>query len=414
MLRTLTPTRPRIAELMIFSIEHSEAISEITLTIKESLSNPKTPLSKKIARLYALSDVLYNCTVKGMNAVGYRKGFKIHLPGIFQEIHFAYQTECDRGGGVGSSGAECFKERVLACCRVWDEWGVYPSEFLIRLQNIFLGLLSANSRVSFIDLFLYNFSGVLTKFWLKPQEEEEKILSLPDDEDDSPPHSPSSRRSPSSHRRKSPPRAQLPPKSALNLVRALQSLPEDEDLDGVPLNEDLSPKIPTQPAPQPIKMQFLPSKWETIDPEEVAAGAVTTTSKWDLFEEKDKEKEVGIVDYDEEEEDVDGEPMVESPQQNPEDERRLLREVELKVVAYEDELVENSGRVGGDVGEMVEEYRKRLLNQLVSGGASSEEVSQRREEKSDERLGRRRRRSSRRDDEEEEDDQETRFLINSL
>lgn len=120
------------------------------------------------------------------------------------------------------------------------------------------------------------------------------------------------------------------------------------------------------------------------------------------------------MDYDEEEEDVDGEPMVESPQQNPEDERRLLREVELKVVAYEDELVENSGRVGGDVGEMVEEYRKRLLNQLVSGGASSEEVSQRREEKSDERLGRRRRRSSRRDDEEEEDDQETRFLINSL
>lgn len=65
---------------------------------------------------------------------------------------------------MGSSGAECFKERVLACCRVWDEWGVYPSEFLIRLQNIFLGLLSANSRVSFIDLFLYNFSGVLTKF----------------------------------------------------------------------------------------------------------------------------------------------------------------------------------------------------------------------------------------------------------
>jgi U2-associated protein SR140 len=145
MLRNITPGRNKISEIMIFSIEHSEAIQEISECLKESLSNPKTTMQKKISRLYVISDVLYNCTVKGMNAVGYRKGFKVHLPSIFQEIHYAYQTACSEG--VGSS-ADCFKERVMACCRAWDDWGIYPSEFLIRLQNIFLGLLSANSRVS--------------------------------------------------------------------------------------------------------------------------------------------------------------------------------------------------------------------------------------------------------------------------
>ncbi len=146
MLRSITPERYKIAEIMIFSIEHSEAIQEICQCIKESLSNPKTSLQKKISRLFVISDVLYNCTAKGMNAIGYRKGFKVHLPSIFQEIHYAYQTGCSGGG----ASADCFKERVMGCCRAWDDWGIYPSEFLIRLQNIFLGLLSANSRVRYL------------------------------------------------------------------------------------------------------------------------------------------------------------------------------------------------------------------------------------------------------------------------
>jgi len=146
MLRKINPERHKIAEVMIFSIEHAEASDEICQCIKESLSNPKTELTKKLARLYVISDVLHNCTTKGMNAVSYRKSFKAHLPSIFQEIHYAYQTACSEGVG---SMAEAFKQRVMACFRAWDEWGLYPSEFLIRLQNIFLGLLTANSRVRY-------------------------------------------------------------------------------------------------------------------------------------------------------------------------------------------------------------------------------------------------------------------------
>ena len=36
--------------------------------------------------------------------------------------------------------AEAFKQRVMHCFRAWEDWAIYPQEFLIQLQNIFLGL----------------------------------------------------------------------------------------------------------------------------------------------------------------------------------------------------------------------------------------------------------------------------------
>merc|ERR1740129_1713087 len=38
--------------------------------------------------------------------------------------------------------AEAFKQRVVACFRAWEDWALYPMDFLIKLQNIFLGLVS--------------------------------------------------------------------------------------------------------------------------------------------------------------------------------------------------------------------------------------------------------------------------------
>lgn len=73
MLRGISPEKYKIAEVMIFCIEHAESADEICLCIKESLCNIKTALTKKIGRLYLISDILHNCTVKGMNAFAYRK-----------------------------------------------------------------------------------------------------------------------------------------------------------------------------------------------------------------------------------------------------------------------------------------------------------------------------------------------------
>jgi U2-associated protein SR140 len=322
-----------------------------------------------------------------MNAFGYRKCFKGHLPTIFQELHFGYQIACSEG--VGST-AESFKQRIMACFRAWEDWTIYPNDFLIRLQNIFLGLLTVNSREEEAKIF----EG------LEEEEDEDVILRK---------------------RRKSPPRAQMPPRSALNLIRSMQSIDPNagrEDLDGVPMDEgdidgepdsvepNQTPSGPdsgTAPAVEnKPKGGFIPSKWETIDPEEVKAGAVTTTSKWDLFEEnstnssgnsKDEKTAAknnnsglgGLVDYDGEE-DLDGVPMdddEESPQgsgnpymgkvgveiyedESTEERRLKLREVENKVLTYQDELESGRRRMrhGESVAQLVQEYREKLLRKV--------------------------------------------------
>lgn len=73
LLRHLTPERSKIADAMIFCIEHADAADEICECIADSLSNPDTLIHKKIARIYLVSDVLHNCTVKVQNASFFRK-----------------------------------------------------------------------------------------------------------------------------------------------------------------------------------------------------------------------------------------------------------------------------------------------------------------------------------------------------
>lgn len=72
-MRHITPERSRIGDAMIFCIEHADAADEICECIAESLSNPDTLVSKKVARLYLISDLLHNCTVKVSNASFFRK-----------------------------------------------------------------------------------------------------------------------------------------------------------------------------------------------------------------------------------------------------------------------------------------------------------------------------------------------------
>lgn len=73
LIRHLTPERIKIADAMIFCIEHADAADEICECIAESLMNPETAIHKKIARIYLVSDILHNCTVKVQNASFFRK-----------------------------------------------------------------------------------------------------------------------------------------------------------------------------------------------------------------------------------------------------------------------------------------------------------------------------------------------------
>ncbi|MGH0119834.1 UNVERIFIED_CONTAM: hypothetical protein FKN15_043267 [Acipenser sinensis] len=135
-LRGLTPRKNDIGEAMVFCLNHAEAAEEIVECIAESLSILKTPLPKKIARLYLVSDVLYNSSAKVANASYYRKYFESKLCQIFSDLNATYRSI------QGHLQSEHFKQRVMSCFRAWEDWTVYPEPFLIKLQNIFLGLVN--------------------------------------------------------------------------------------------------------------------------------------------------------------------------------------------------------------------------------------------------------------------------------
>lgn len=61
------------------------------------------------------------------------------------------------------------QQRVMSCFRAWEDWAVYPDPFLIKLQNIFLGLVSLDPEketeelvpeVSLVEIIIHRLSVV--------------------------------------------------------------------------------------------------------------------------------------------------------------------------------------------------------------------------------------------------------------
>ncbi|XP_076454381.1 U2 snRNP-associated SURP motif-containing protein-like [Babylonia areolata] len=354
MLRSLTPERTKVGEVMIWCLDHAEAAEEIVECISEALSILQTPLPKKIARLYLVSDILYNSSAKVPNASFFRKCFQMKLKDIFKDVNETYN------GIEGRLKAEQFKQRVMACFRAWEDWAIYPLDFLINLQNIFLGLVPSKQAAKEAE---------------SPEEEQAKspeaafLDGTPiEDLDGAPLEAP-------------PPPPPPPPPVEVKPPPAEDLDGEDlgEDLDGMPLNQEAKPEEP-KPVPVPLPT-FTRSKWETVDEAELEAQAMTT-SKWDTLEqESDGEKDNGVQGVDE---DIDGAPMEEAApaapaasessesedggtsqrQEMTEERRAKLREIEMKVVKYQDDIEtgRRSRKSQMSIAEQVAHYRKKLLN----------------------------------------------------
>ena len=125
----------------VWCIEHAEAGEEIVECLAESLGILQTPIAKKVARLYLISDVLHNCSVKGPTNVSfYRLGFQTKFPEIFADLRDYHKSIDSR------MKAESFKQRVMSCFKAWEDWALYPQMELIKYQNIFLGLVVDDSN----------------------------------------------------------------------------------------------------------------------------------------------------------------------------------------------------------------------------------------------------------------------------
>ncbi|XP_016947312.1 U2 snRNP-associated SURP motif-containing protein [Drosophila biarmipes] len=338
LIRQLTPERTRIGDAMVFCIEHADAADEICECIAESLSNLSTLPSKKIARLYLISDILHNCTVKVANASFFRKSVEKQLLDIFENLHNYYQNFESR------LKAEGFKTRVCNVIRAWEDWTIYPKEFMAQLTAKFLGK-TYTMPVS---------SSPKAEETRSEEALDEDIDGAPlsgeekDDEDlDGVPLDGAALLK-SALKRAIPdvdaatPKRETPRKD--EYLDEIDGVPFDEDLDGVPLEKDSKPtsKMPG----------FIPSKWETVDPQQVEAQAITT-SKWDTLDPPDPPKFFSSGDESDDD----------NPQKFSDEKRQKLRDIELKAIQYQDELESGKRRIepGWTVAEQVEYFRKRLL-----------------------------------------------------
>ena len=191
-------------------------------------------------------------------------------------------------------------------------------------------------------------------------------------------------------------------------MRNKEARSEYSDLDGAPLDASKSNKRGSFSASKPANSQrnlpagFVPSKWETVDQKTVESQAVT--SKWDIFDHEEPAKK-DVSEYeesdlhilkardllnksaaptsqlDEDDDDIDGVPLDnndgiersgglnDSTASNAlevrlsEDRRARLREIELKVMQYQDELEsgKQSTKPGWTISEQVEQFRKKIM-----------------------------------------------------
>ncbi|CAH1244976.1 U2SURP [Branchiostoma lanceolatum] len=404
LLRGLNPERPKVAEAMLFCLDHADAAEEVVECIAESLSILQTPLPKKIARLYLVSDILHNSCAKVPNASFYRKFFEGKLPEIFADVCAAYKNI------QGKMKAEQFKHKVMSCFHAWEDWAVYPESFLIKLQNIFLGLETLSDEAdrekggdtpptgATRELLMPTQASPLdTKVQKKEEKEERRVVETaptPPIEIDGVP---------------------IMAKAGLDgLLLDVDGIPikEGEDIDGIPIGvsesvdgivmkvEDIDGKpidddLDGQPMKEEPVFKVAPSKWETVDPSDIEAQAMTT-SKWDLLEQQDEDDpdqddksqgDSNDPDKTADDDDVDGMPMEDDAQDSmgrdydsrrevppdiaaelkmtemSEEKRARLREIEMKVMKYMDELEsgKRSRKSGMSMSQQVQHYRGKLL-----------------------------------------------------
>ncbi|XP_026475095.1 U2 snRNP-associated SURP motif-containing protein isoform X2 [Ctenocephalides felis] len=338
-LRYLTPERMKIAKAMVFCLEHADAADEICDCIMESLSNETTTVPKKLARIFLVSDILANCAAKIGNASFFRKAFESRLIKIFTYINCTYKSFESR------LKAESFKSRISLIFKAWEEWAIFPQDFIEKCNNTFLGV-AMNENTSPIeeDLDGAPMSG---------GENDEDLDGVPLDG------------------------------AALLKGALLRGLPatnksattvesDEEDIDGVPMTEGVS-----KPVNQMMTAAFVPSRWETVDPDQVVAQAITT-SKWDTLDhpqdsinkspnstisKNNESQNTTELDGSDESSRGSNEQSSGDTRDMDEERRSRLRSIEVKIMQYQDEIEsgQRSIKSGWTMEQQVEHYRRKLL-----------------------------------------------------
>ena len=132
----LCASRESICLAMSFCFDKSGAAVEIANVLKNSLleNGPHISVDTRIARLYLLSDVLFNSQQPGIrNAFRYRDAIEAMAPEVFTSMG-------NHGNGkAGRMTMNKLRQAINGVLNAWTNWSVYNSVFIDELQMRFEG-----------------------------------------------------------------------------------------------------------------------------------------------------------------------------------------------------------------------------------------------------------------------------------
>ncbi|XP_072939742.1 U2 snRNP-associated SURP motif-containing protein isoform X2 [Epargyreus clarus] len=340
--RALTPARESVGAAMAWCLEHAEAAGEVAACLAEALAGAATPPARRVARLYLLSDILHNAGAKLTNASAYRSAFQQRLVEIMRNCHLAWKR---MGSRLQQEG---FRARVTRILQAWADWAVYPTDFLLHINDVFLG--QDKEGGSYVGGGMCAESGAGSGGGSGAASPASSASEGSWEGGGAGPLDGAALRRLAEQRRHPapPPAAPRPPPPAARaphvpLPDDIDGVPVEEDIDGVPLEgeEGLAGGEDAGGA----RAGFVPSRWESVEPPPAGAEpepAPPTPPHIDTGETCSRSEEQTLK-------------------------RETLREIEVRVLKYADEL-EAGGRArraGLPPAAQIQHYRRKLIKKAL-------------------------------------------------
>lgn len=133
-LRNLTCYRNHIAYVMMYCIRHSEASEEIVHVITESILSTEANSNKKIARLYLLSDILYNSN-SSIDGIHHLWKYRMFIENKLVDIVDHWK---EISSSMGRLKMDHMKRVMLILLDIWSTWKVFPFSTIDSLKNNFI------------------------------------------------------------------------------------------------------------------------------------------------------------------------------------------------------------------------------------------------------------------------------------
>ena len=117
---------------MVFCVQHADAADEIVDCLVQAICIPGLPFDPtKVARLYLLSDILYNASASVPNAWKYRILFQSQLITVFQHLADLWKTI------PGRLKAEQFRVQAFDLIELWESWNVFRLDHVQKWKMLF-------------------------------------------------------------------------------------------------------------------------------------------------------------------------------------------------------------------------------------------------------------------------------------